>query len=133
ERVWPILRYIYATNIGCDIFRQRKSVKLQVLVAAPGMEFITGDQPAVNTYGAFVPARTEIKELELFYPVSPARAVILSGHSVYQDMHGKALEPLRMAYLNQALERIAYEQLFAHSDEALKPLAPYFCLRPPAR
>lgn len=133
DRTWPILRYIYATNIGCDLFRNRKSVKLQVLEAAPGTGFITSDQPAINTYGAFVPARTVIEEVELLYPVSPTRAVILSGHPVYRDMHGKALEPLRMAYLNQALERIAYEQLFSHSDEALKPLVPHFCSRPPAR
>ncbi len=133
ERTWPILRYIFATNIGCEIFRSRKSVKLQVVEAAPGMKFITSDQPAINTYGAFVPERTPIEEMELFYPVSPTRAVILSGHPVYQDTHGKALEPFRMGVLNQAIERVAYEQLFADSDDALNPLVPYFCSRDTAK
>jgi hypothetical protein len=133
ERTWPILRYIFATNIGCEIFRSRKSVKLQVVKAAPGMKFITSDQPAINTYGAFVPERTPIEKMELFYPVSPTRAVILSGHPVYQDTHGKVLEPFHMSVLNQAIERVAYEQLFADSDDALNPLVPYFCSRDTAR
>ncbi len=97
------------------------------------MKFITSDQPAINTYGAFVPERTPIEKMELFYPVSPTRAVILSGHPVYQDTHGKVLEPFRMSVLNQAIERVAYEQLFADSDDALNPLVPYFCSRDTAR
>lgn len=126
DRTWPLFRYIFATNVGCEIFRHRKSVRLQVLTAAPGMEFITSDQPVINTYGAFVPERTAIEEVELFYPVSPTRAAVLSGHLVYQDMHGKALEPFRMHYLNQTIERIAYEQLFARSEDVLQALLPYF-------
>lgn len=129
DRAWPLFRYIFATNIGCEIFRLRRSVKLQVLTAAPGMAFITSDQPVINTYGAFVPARTAIEEVELLYPVSPVRAAVLSGHLVYRDMHGRAVEPFRMHYLNQAIEQIAYEQLFARSKDALEALGPYFCLR----
>ncbi len=72
-----------------------------MLEAAPGMEFITSDQPAINTHGAFVPSKTPVEELELFYPVSPSRAVIMSGHAVYQDSHGKALDSFRMSYLPQ--------------------------------
>jgi Protein of unknown function (DUF4238) len=127
ERTWPVFRYIFATNVGCDIFINRKTVKLQVVQAAPGMEFITSDQPAINTHGAFVPSRTAIEEVEYFYPVSPSRAVIISGHSVYQATHGKALDPFRTSYLNQVIERIAYEQLFARSGDALNAVVPYFC------
>jgi hypothetical protein len=65
-----------------------------------------------------------LEELELYYPVSPTRAVILSDHSIYQ--HGMTLEPLRMNYLNQTIELIAYEQLFAKSEEPLRVIAPMF-------
>ena len=124
DRTWPILRYIFATTIGYAIFADRKKFKLQVLNAAPNLEFITGDQPAVNTYGAFVAPNKILDELEFYYPVSPTRAVILSDHSIYQ--HGMTLEPLRMAYLNQTIELIAYEQLFAQSEDSLKSIAPLF-------
>jgi hypothetical protein len=124
DRTWPIFRYIFATNIGYSIFADRKQFKLQVLNAAPNMEFITGDQPAVNTYGAFVAPNTPLGDLELYYPVSPTRAAILSGHSIYQ--HGMTLEPLRMNYLNQTIELVAYEQLFAQSEDSLESIAPTF-------
>jgi hypothetical protein len=52
------------------------------------------------------------------------RAAILSGHSIYQ--HGMTLEPLRMNYLNQTIEFIAYEQLFAKSEDSLKTIPPMF-------
>lgn len=124
DRTWPLFRYVFATNIGYSIFAERKTLKLQVLNAAPGMEFITGDQPAINTYGAFVAPNIVLDELELYYPVSPTRAAILSGHSIYQ--HGMTLEPLRMAYLNQTIEFIAYEQLFARTSEPLRNISPMF-------
>ena len=125
ERTWPIFRYIYATNVGYTIFAHRKTMKLQVVRAAPGMEFITSDQPAINTHGAFVSADTAIDDLELFYPVSPSRALIISGHGIYQDSHGKPLEPFHMYYLNQAIERVAYDCLFAQSERTLNAIAPY--------
>lgn len=127
NRTWPLFRYVFATNVGYSIFAHRHSIKLQVLQAAPDMEFITADQPVINTYGAFVSPATPLEELELFYPVSPTRAVILSGHPTYKGAHGMTLEPFRMDYLNQTIEHVAYEQLFAKSENALRSLVPQFC------
>lgn len=129
DRIWPILRNIYATSVGFSIFANRKSMKLQVLHAAPNMEFITGDQPAVNTYGAFVAPNSPMDDFELFYPVSPTRAAIISGHSVYREIHGRTIEPIRMHLLNQSIERIAHEQLFSKSEQSLKTTALTFCKR----
>lgn len=111
DRTWPILRHVFATNVAFSIFIERHSTPLQVLRAAPDMEFITSDQPVVNTYGAFTDRESLVDELELFYPVSPTRAAILSGHSVYRGADGNVLDPFRMTYLNQTMERTAHEQL----------------------
>jgi Protein of unknown function (DUF4238) len=129
ERTWPILRYIYATNVGYSIFANRKTIKLQVLQAADGVEFIASDQPVINTYGAFLPTDTLVEELELFYPVSPSRAAVISGHATYQDVHGTTLGSLRTHYFNQAVEQVAYECLFARSEAPLLDIAPHFCSR----
>lgn len=127
DRTWPLFRYVFATNVGYSIFAHRCSIRLQVLQAPPDMEFITADQPAINTHGAFVGPTTPVEELELFYPVSPTRAVILSGHPTYEGTHSTTLEPFRMGYLNQTIEQIAYEQLFARSEDSLRSLVPHFC------
>ena len=132
DRTWPIFRYIFATNVGYSIFAQRKTMKLQVVNAPKGTEFITSDQPAINTHGAFLSPETPIEEFELFYPVSPTRAALISGHSIYQDVHGSVLDTLRIHYFNQAIEHVAYECLFARSEGILQSIAPHFCSRPPA-
>ena len=95
--------------------------------ASPGMEFLTSDQPVINTYGAFISPTTPVDELALYYPVSPTRALIVSGHGAYRGIHGKTLEPIRTNYLNQAIERIAHEQIFGKSAGSLTLLAPRFC------
>lgn len=127
ERTWPIFRYIYSTNVGYSIFANRKAMKLQVVQAADDMEFLTADQPAINTHGAFLSPKTAVEELELFYPVSPSRAAIISGHTIYQDVHGQQLTTLRTHYFNQTIEHVAYEWLFAKSDGALRAVARHFC------
>src|SRR3569833_96395 len=127
NRTWPLFRYVFATNVGYAIFEERKTVKLRGGRAPPGIEFITGDQPAVNTYGAFIAANVPVEDVELYYPVSPTRAVVLSGHRVYQNVHGIQLAPFRANYLNQTIERIAYEQLFAKSEATLRAVASEFC------
>jgi hypothetical protein len=104
-------------------------MKLQVVQAADGMEFITSDQPVINTYGAFLSPATLVEELELFYPVSPLRAAIISGHAIYQDAHGTILDSFRTNYFNQAVEKVAYECLFARTEALLLDVAPYFCSR----
>jgi hypothetical protein len=129
ERMWPILRYAFATNVGWSIFAERRAVPLQVFQAPPNTEFITGDQPVLNTHGAFVEPRKLIEEFEFFYPVSPSRAAILSGHSIYQGAHGTVLDPFRVAYFNQTIELGAHEQLFAQSEDVLKALMPTFCAK----
>jgi hypothetical protein len=131
DRTWPIFRYIYTTNVGYSVFANRKTMKLQVVSAPDGIDFITADQPAINTHGAFLSPDTPVEEVELFYPVTPTRAAIISGHAVYQDVHGKVLDLFRVRYLNQAIEHVAYECLFARSEGVLKEVAPHFCYKAP--
>ena len=127
DRTWPIFRHIFATNLGYSLFAERKTVKFQIVRAAPGMEFITADQPAINTHGAFIPLGTQVDAVELYYPVSPNRAVIVSRHGVYQEIHGTELTTFRTSYLNQTIEHVAYEQLFSKSELELKAVAVEFC------
>lgn len=101
--------------------------------AADDIEFITADQPAINTHGAFISPTTPVDELELFYPVSPSYAAFISGHVIYQDVHGTQLGTLRTHYFNQTIEHVGYEYLFAKSQPVLRAVALHFCSRDPAQ
>jgi hypothetical protein len=103
--------------------RNRKAVPFQV---APGTEFITADQPAINTYGALVAPMVPLDEVELYYPASPSRALIISSHSTYKNVHEQEIDPFRVNYLSQTIELVAHVQLIARSQEALKGLVSRF-------
>jgi hypothetical protein len=126
DRTWPILRYIFVTNVAYSMFEERRKAPLQIIRAAPGTEFITSDQPVVNTHGAFAPKDKAIDSLEFYYPISPSRALIVSDHSSYTNIHGQELGALHVNYLNQTIELIARDQLFASSEQTLTSLAGYF-------
>jgi hypothetical protein len=130
DRTWPIFRYVFATNLGYSIFAHRHAMRLQILHAPAPMEFITADQPAINTYGAFVQPDPLSENFELYYPLSPTRALIISGHAVYKHSHGTTIDPFRLNYLNQAMEFAAHEQLFSKSQAPLQSIARAFC-KPP--
>ena len=123
KRSWPVLRYIFATNTAFAIFARRKTMKLTVLNAPEGSEFITCDQPVINTYGGGKAAKI-VHNDEFYYPVSPQRAMILSEHSTYADLHGTTISNLRAAYLNDLMGKSAYEQAFASKKESLAVATP---------
>ncbi|HUV97100.1 MAG TPA: DUF4238 domain-containing protein [Acidobacteriaceae bacterium] len=126
EQSTVILRDIFSTNTAFGVFANRESAPLRVVSAPPGLKFITGDQPIINTYAAFIDEATPVDDLELYFPVSPTHAAIISSHHAYQNTHGKELDAFRVNYLNQAMELQAHDQLFASTKEELQILASTF-------
>ncbi|TDV35023.1 uncharacterized protein DUF4238 [Paraburkholderia caballeronis] len=120
NRAWPILRDIFATNTAFSIFANRATAPLQVVTAPAGLQFITSDQPVINTYAAFISETTPVKDAEIYFPVSPTHAVIISGHAAYKGINGKELDSFRVHYLNQAMEQAAHDQIFASTEEQLQ-------------
>lgn len=91
-----------------------------VLQSAPDLEFITGDQPVMNTYAAFAPAGAPVEKIEFYYPVSPQRAIIFTDRPMYMRSKGiPLLSAAHSSYLNQVVERSAHHQLFAKCKESL--------------
>jgi hypothetical protein len=119
RRSWPVLRHIFATNTGFAIYARRETMKLSILQAPDGMEFITCDQPVINTYAAGAPG-TIVKDDEFYYPVSPRRAIMMSEHTSYADLHGTTIGDVRMSYLNDLVRRSAHEQTFASVKASLE-------------
>lgn len=98
DRVWPVLRNIFATNVSFALYMRRRSAPLQIIRAPKDARFITSDQPAINTYGANAPRNVGVSDMETFYPISPDAAVIFSERPSYRGIHGQVLEPGQIAY-----------------------------------
>lgn len=127
DRTWPIFRYVFATNVGYAIFVNRNSARFQIINAAPGTEFITSDQPVINTYAAGAAQGTQVEELELYYPLSPSRALLVSDRAVYQGVHGKQIDSSLVQYFNRAITLTAHEQILASSEPPLLAARVLFC------
>lgn len=126
KRIWPILRHIFATSISYSIFIRRGTMKLILLNCTPGMEFITCDQPVLNTYAGWKldsPAPTEV---ELYYPISPTQAVLLTDKPPSLEV-GEPLSSFMTEQYNQFIERAAHGFVFAKSEQSLDNIR----LRPP--
>lgn len=77
RKIWPIFAHIGATNIASGLHIE-KEYRLVLLVNKTEIDFITGDQPLVNTYGVKNKKVLEDNELEFYYPISPKLSVLIT-------------------------------------------------------
>jgi hypothetical protein len=78
-RVLPLIRHIVATALAYGLYTRGENLKLQFLET--DRELITGDQPVINPFAVDLPEGEAPMKLELYYPVCPARAVLLTEYS----------------------------------------------------
>lgn len=73
EATWPIEAFIYATNLATSLYTQCRKYNIVIVDNCSGKPFITGDQPVINLLGL------DDSEVELFYPLTPRRAMIFTA------------------------------------------------------
>jgi hypothetical protein len=119
SRVWNVLIHMFATNIGADLFRDRRRRKLILVHNRTDVPFITGDQPAINLKGT----RPHPPEsLSIYYPISPQHALLLADVDEEPLFAADGLTAAQASMLNGKLFEACYKQVFAQSEETLKAL-----------
>lgn len=73
SRTWPIVAFIYATNLASSFVRQRREYRIVLLRNKSEVAFITGDQPVINLLGI------DVEEVDLYYPLQPDLAMIFTA------------------------------------------------------
>jgi hypothetical protein len=119
EAAWGLLRTIFATNMGGSFFVGRRTLRLVFLEAPAGLEFITGDQPILNTRAVDGAAPTEV---ELYYPLTPSRAVLMDFNRPVAATEHKALTADEIARYNGMIADASEGQIYARSREALSAI-----------
>lgn len=118
DNVMPILRQIFANNVGWSLYRDRDSYQMVLLKNKSSMELITADQPVLNTYGAKSVGFEEVEDLELYYPVAPDIAILIT-----KDFSGEAgkkvLTETEVEGYNSMIIDESYSQIYATSKEKL--------------
>ncbi|MFN3628311.1 MAG: DUF4238 domain-containing protein [Parvibaculum sp.] len=118
-RIWPILRLVFATNLGWSLYSERKRWHIRVLSALGNVRFITGDQPIVNLFSQ--PVRHD--DLAMYYPISPDRAALLELRGASSPIGSDdQLDEATVEDLNRKIVKGSHEQAFGSNLDYLQRL-----------
>jgi hypothetical protein len=117
SRIWNLLTYMLAVNIGGTLFVERKIRKLALLRNRTEVEFITSDQPATNLLGD---GRTAPEKLSIYYPVGPDLALILSEEDKEPLYASEPITAEDVMVLNAKIASASHSQIFGASEASLK-------------
>lgn len=118
SKIWPFMAHIYAQNIALSL-HMRKEYILILLINNANCDFITGDQPLVNTYGVGNIKELKEDELEFYYPISPKLAVLITKNITNQK---KIIisEDNKIQKYNDMIVESKEEQIYAMRKENLE-------------
>lgn len=119
EKIWPILAHIFSTNLGHSIFIDKK-FKLVLLVNKTGNEFITGDQPIINTYAVDKAINEEVEKLEFYYPLSPEIALLITEDEKYKEQIVNISDNTIINSYNTSIIKESNTQIYASKKEILE-------------
>ena len=80
ERVWDLLSYITAVEMGRSFFADRRNFQILVLDNDTQVPFITSDQPIINIRSDAA-SFSSPEQIELYYPLSPKQAMLYLGNA----------------------------------------------------
>ena len=98
-----------------SLYRRRDQFKIVLLDNPTEIPFITGDQPIINIHATFR-AGVLPERLELFYPLSPQRAMALVEVGTERQ---SVLSVNEVQQFNEMIVWNSHEQVFSNSGEYL--------------
>ena len=111
ERCWGVLSHIFAANVGFALSR----MSLTLLYNESNIPFITSDQPAINLKATYNDME-QPEEFELYYPIAPRMAILMTEKPTKLNNHLKNDEVIR---LNNTLAKLSKEQIYANQENVL--------------
>lgn len=117
-KIWPILSHIVATNMGYSLATS-KDYKIILLENRSQNNFITGDQPVINTFAHNKKADEEVEELEFYYPISPELAILITQNDKLKPIQTIA-DANEINNYNEMIFKSSEEQIYASSEQDLE-------------
>ncbi|MEK4034573.1 DUF4238 domain-containing protein [Methylocystis sp. IM2] len=105
--------HIYAANVGAGLFLERNNYGIIFLVNNGRVPFITGDQPVINM------KTHKDTDVELFYPLSPKRAMLLTKDASKLSPKERNVSVLEVENYNYAIYSACYDQVYSNDRSYL--------------
>lgn len=120
SKIWNVMSHIFATNMGWSLYAGRKQFRMVLLKNKSVKEFITGDQPVINTYATSVSNLTPPDKLEFYYPVSPSLAILITEKENHKESNRLALNEKDVVSYNKLIVKNCHDQIYATSISILE-------------
>lgn len=121
SKIWNILTVVFATNMGATLYALRENYDWCIINNSTETPFITIDQPVVNLKGNYE-LEQSTEELELFYPLSPKLALLISEK---KNGNSNKIDITNSEYIEMYNERlliIAEEQVYSNSKQYMEEI-----------
>lgn len=115
ENMWLPFSLVFASNVGAHVTHDFSAVLLQAEESC----FIVGDQPVTNTYSTFN-MQTPPDKMELFYPVTPHTALLLTTDRKYVSGQTLKIGIHEVAKYNALEVRTSRELIFSKDRAQLE-------------
>jgi len=116
RRTWHIESHIYASNLGASLYLDRAKYRIVFLRNGTNVPFVTGDQPIINLLNF------SAKEVDLFYPLSPALAIIFAADKVKYPEKRRILSELEVEHYNFLIYQASDDQVYSNDPDYLASL-----------
>lgn len=120
ERIWGVFTHIAATNVSSSLIVDRNRYNAVLLVAPDGRQFITGDQPVINTYANPDNVHSPPDNFDMYFPISPRLALYLTDRAEWAREDTVLVTQDRVAWFNGMMAKHSHRQLFGASKEAIE-------------
>ena len=117
EKIWNPVSHIFAVNVAFDTYN--KKPKLCMLENESSVPFITGDQPVVNISATNIPPGQPSDKMELYYPVTPKLAVLLTENETCQT-NKVSVSSEEAACYNDHIFQNSNNSIYAQTKEILE-------------
>ncbi|WP_323651899.1 DUF4238 domain-containing protein [Aliarcobacter butzleri] len=117
NKIHNVMANIYSTNVAYNLHLD-KSMNLFLLINSTNLEFITGDQPVLNTHGVYNNCELKNDEFELYYPISPKLAILISNKNFKNKLINIKNENHINKYNNYIIHS-SFEQIFATNEQTI--------------
>lgn len=121
SRIWNVSAHMLATMLAFGIVREKQNLKYVLLENETDLEFITGDQPVINTYAnpdTF--KQLSYEEFELYYPITPKLALLITHNETYENKSIKIISKDEVEKYNDLVFGNSFEQIYGTNTEVLQ-------------
>lgn len=125
ERNWWFLSYRLATNVGSSLTYSAESDNYVFIENRTSVDFITSDCPVINIHeSAGGGLQNPPTELDLYFPISPKLACIISPSDKYIEL-GSFISERQVEAFNERMALNSYLTVYATSKQAVKDAQSY--------